>query len=225
MSAEEAAKQVEQSIEMLRKAADALAQGLPHLQRELKQSSETKANLDRTSKLLVEAEGQLSTVSDSLAKIESAILQSMNTAKDGLHDPSISLDTRLQMLKVCKELFAKLAAAGFYVTIPEIGASVDMNLHNVKGKARSKLGKSEIADVIAWGYSFPSGQSQLADVLVGDASLLESEEEPVAHAPTAKAGIAMVLDEETARQKQTTKKTPDTLFDKLAEAAERNKEQ
>ncbi len=225
MSAKEAAKQVEQSIEMLRKAADALAEGLPHLQRELKQSSETKVQLDKTSKLLVDAEGQLSTVSDALAKIEGAILQSMNAAKDGLHNPSLSLDTRLQMLTLCKELFAKLASAGFHVAIPEIGAPVDMNLHNIKGKARSKLGKSEIADVIAWGYSFPSGQSQLADVLVGDASLLETEEEPAGKPPTAKAGISMVLDDETGGQKQTVRKPPDTLFDKFAEAAERNKEQ
>ncbi|MBA3726815.1 MAG: hypothetical protein H0W86_10270 [Armatimonadetes bacterium] len=226
MTSKETIKNIERSIEMLRQAADGLAGGLPALRKEFEAGVETKATLDKTSRLLLETESQLANVSRSLGGIEGAVLDSMSAAREGLHDPTVSLESRMEVLRLCQKLFSKLAPAGFEVDIPEIGVPVSLDRHAVKGRARSKLGSTEIADVISWGYRFPSGQSQLAEVLVGDASLRdEAEEAAKPSPPSKKAGIAMVIDEDTdPRAKKAAKKVPATMFDHLAEAAERNKE-
>ncbi|MGI8923782.1 MAG: hypothetical protein ACR2HJ_07040 [Fimbriimonadales bacterium] len=225
MTSKEAIKEIERSIEMLHQAADGLAGGLPALRKEIDGGAEAKATLDKTSRLLLEAESQLASASASLGGIEAAVLDSMSAAREGLHDPTLSLETRLEVVRLCQKLFSKLASAGFEVDIPEIGAPVSLDRHAVKGRARSKLGKAEVADVISWGYRFPSGQSQLAEVLVGDASLREEAEEPAKPSPPSrKSGIAMVIDEDRDPRVKKAAKAPATMFDQLAEAAERNKE-
>lgn len=224
MTPEERTAVIENAIAALKQAADSLSSALPELRAELKSASEDRQQLDSTSRMLMEAEAQLSKVSASLDSIEDAVLEAMSTAREGLHDPAVPLQTRIEAAKICKRIFQSLSSAGFIINIPEVGQELATELHNVKGRAKSKLGKSEIADVITWGYTFPSGRGQLADVLVGDGSLAEEEEpEPMQH--TAQEGIAMVLDEAPhTTKKKTAAKAGDSLFDHLAEAAERNKQ-
>ncbi|MEM4409454.1 MAG: hypothetical protein QXI19_12010, partial [Candidatus Caldarchaeum sp.] len=117
-----------------------------------------------------------------------------------------------------------------------IGDSVDPAKHLVRGKTRSPLSGSQVADVVSWGYKFPSGDSRPAEVLVGDASISEPEPETPPEPPKERAGIPMLLDSEESPAPATTgkqhepktaktkkEKTP-TPFDELMKAAERNRQ-
>jgi hypothetical protein len=226
VNAKEALQELEAAAQALKKTADAISSGLPALGKELADGTESRRRLDESVKLLAEAERKVTELSDSLAGIEGAVLQAMGAAKEGLHNSKLSVDSRLEMLRITQSLFSKMAAAGFHITIPSIGDKLDGDLHAPKGKAKSLLGKGDIADVISWGYRFPSGTGQLAEVLVGDGSLTETEEQPAAGPPSPKAGISMVVEEEPqkASAPRKPKKASDTLFDHLAEAAEKNRQ-
>jgi uncharacterized membrane protein YdfJ with MMPL/SSD domain len=215
---------IEEAVLRLDEALKSLRDGLPTIKSEIDAASATKSKLERTTQMLMEAEATLSDTAKSLEGIESAVLAAMSTARDITHDPSLGLDTRMQMLKLCQAVFSSFDSAGFKIHIPEIGSDVNPEIHTVKGKAKSSLGKNSIADVISWGYQFPSKSGQLAEVLVGDGTLGE-EPAPTAKAkPESKSGIAMVLDDPPEPSPKRTKKPSGSIFDQLAEAAERNRE-
>ena len=193
---------------------------------ELKQKvKKNEAELKATTASLTEIEAALATAESSLSKIEGTILEMIDVATHALHDPEIPLKGRQRMLGLAKLIFAKLKNAGFEVVIPEIGVAVDPSRHTVKGRAKSHLDGTHVADVVSWGYRFPSGAGKAAEILVGDASLAPVAEEPLPEEPSEKAGIKMVIEEETEAPKakaKAKKKEPETMFDKLAEAAEKN---
>jgi len=79
--------------------------------------------------------------------------------------------------------------------------------------------------VVSWGYRFPSGVGKSAEILVGDGSLAPTVEEPLPEEPSEKAGIKMIVEEDAGAPKakaKPKKKEPETMFEKLAEAAEKN---
>lgn len=161
-----------------------------------------------------------------VAKIEAALHSAMNVARDSVCDPSLSPEDRVRLHACVARVFSEFGQAGFEVYAPEIGSRLDESRHACVGTAKSSLGPEEIADVVAWGYSFPSGDRRLAEVLVGSGSPnVEVEEPDTQDAPSAapKAGISMRLDEPKAPEKKK-KATAGAggLFDQLAEAAKRN---
>jgi hypothetical protein len=184
----------------------------------------TEAELKMASTSLSDTEIALATAEKSLSKIESAILEMIAVATHALHDPEIPLKGRQRMLGLAKLVFAELKKAGFEVVIPDIGVVVDPSRHSVKGRAKSYLDGTHVADVVSWGYRFPSGAGKAAEILVGDASLAPVADEPLPEEPSEKEGIKMMVDEEAAPKSKakTKKKEPETMFEKLAEAAEKN---
>lgn len=225
MNANDATKTIEQAIESLKAAADAIASGLPAVRKELVSAAELRTNFDAVSRTLAEANAQLGTAAKALDSIEASLIASMDEAMNIVHDKTHSVETRKALLHLCQQAYTKLAAAGFNINIPSIGQPIDTRIHTPKGKAKSIHGDNVIADVIRWGYSFPSGQGRLAEVLAGDGSLSEESEKAAKPSqPSSKAGISMVLDEDEAGQGKHKKAKPTTLFEQLAEAAERNQE-
>lgn len=186
----------------------------------------TKSDLADTKGGLVETEKELASVNSALEKVESSILKMIAAATHALHDPDVPLKGRQRMLGLAKLTFAELSSSGFEVIIPEVGTPVDPSRHSVKGRAKSHHDGTTVADVVSWGYRFPSGSGKTAEILVGDASLAPVAEEPLPEEPSEKEGIKMIVEEapeppkEKARAKP--KKEPTTMFEKLAEAAEQN---
>lgn len=193
---------------------------------ELKKAfKKSEGDLKSTSTSLSEAETSLANAENSLAKIESTIIEMIGVATHALHDPEVPLKGRQRMLGLAKQIFAQLKSAGFEVIIPEIGVGVDPSRHTVKGRAKSHWDGTHVADVVSWGYRFPSGAGKSAEILVGDASLAPVAEEPLPEEPSEKAGIKMIVEEDTESPKtkaKTKRKEPVTMFEKLAEAAEKN---
>ena len=191
----------------------------------LKAYNKTEGELKATSKSLTEAEKSLKTAEASLGKIEVTIIEMISAATHALHDPEVPLKGRQRMLGLAKLVFAQLKEAGFEVIIPEVAEGVDPSRHTVKGRAKSHLDGTHVADVVSWGYRFPSGAGKSAEILVGDGSLAPVADEPLPEEPSEKEGIKMIVEEdvETPQSKaKTKKKQPETMFDILAEAAEKN---
>ncbi len=183
----------------------------------------TETELKQTAASLSQTESSLATAETALAKIEGSILEMIAAATHSLHDPEVPLKGRQRMLGLATKVFAQLKGSGFEVIIPEIGMSVDPSKHSVKGRSKSHLDGMHVADVVSWGYRFPSGAGKTAEVLVGDASLAPVEEEPLPEEPSEKEGIKMIVEEDdTPKTKAKAKKKPETMFEKLAEAAEKN---
>jgi hypothetical protein len=184
----------------------------------------TESELKQTTASLSQAETSLATAESALAKIEGSILEMIAAATHALHDPEVPLKGRQRMLGLATKVFAQLQGSGFEVIIPEIGVNVDPSRHSVKGRAKSHLDGTHVADVVSWGYRFPNGSGKTAEVLVGDASLAPVKEEPLPEEPSEKEGIKMIVEEEgTPKAKAKAKKQePETMFEILAEAAEKN---
>jgi hypothetical protein len=86
------------------------------------------------------------------------------------------------------------------------------------------LDGTHVADVVSWGYRFPSGPGKSAEILVGDGSLAPQKEEPLPEEPSEKEGIKMIVEDDDQPKAKTKakKKEPETMFEKLSEAAEKN---
>ena len=185
----------------------------------------TEGELKSTSASLTEAERSLQTAEASLSKIESTIIEMIAAATHELHNPDVPLKGRQRMLGLAKTVFAQLKTAGFEVIIPEVAEGVDPSRHTVKGRAKSHLDGTHVADVVSWGYKFPSGAGKTAEILVGDSSLAPVADEPLPEEPSEKEGIKMIVEEDVEAPKakaKAKKKEPETMFEKLAEAAEKN---
>jgi hypothetical protein len=128
------------------------------------------------------------------------------------------------MLGLAKLVFTQLKSAGFEVIIPDIGDGVDPSRHTVKGRSKSQWDGTHIADVVSWGYRFPSGAGKSAEILVGDGSLAPQKEEPLPEEPSEKEGIKMIVEDDVEQKAKAKakKKEPTTMFEKLEEAAENN---
>jgi len=185
--------------------------------------SKAESELKKTAESLNKTESSLEMAESAVAKIEGSILEMIDAATHSLHDPEIPLKSRQRMLVLATNVFDQLRGSGFEVIIPEIGTGVDPSRHTIKGRAKSHLDGTHIADVVAWGYKFPSGAGKTAEILVGDASLAPVQEEPLPEEPSEKEGIKMIVEEDDApRAKSRKKKEPATMFEKLTEAAEKN---
>lgn len=188
-------------------------------------ANKSEEQLKKTSASLSETETSLANAASALEKIEKSILEMIAAATESLHDPEIPLKSRQRMLGLATKVFAQLQGSGFEVIIPEIGKPVDPSRHTVKGRAKSSLDGTQVADVVSWGYRFPSGAGKTAEILVGDASLAPVKEEPLPEEPSEKEGIKMIVEEGSPpkeKAKAKAKKEPETMFEKLAEAAEKN---
>lgn len=223
---DEAAKAQKQVQEAAEKNFNELKTSAEKNEADLKKAyKKSEGELKSTSATLAEMEVSLASAESTLSKIESTVLEMIDAATHALHDPEVPLKGRQRMLGLAKLVFAQLKNAGFEVIIPEIGDGVDPSWHTVKGRSKSHLDGTHVADVVSWGYKFPSGAGKSAEILVGDASLAPVAEEPLPEEPSEKAGIKMIVEEETEAQKTKTKakkKEPETMFEKLAEAAEKN---
>ncbi len=200
-----------ESLKAIVDKKDALAAKLSILETELKQSK-----LSEKSAL------------EALEKIENGILDVMNRAQKAMLSKEHSVADKLKLLAHTRATFEGLKSIGFEIWIPSIGDKVDSERFSVQGKAESELGGDRVADVISWGFKFPSGKGQLAEVLVGDGSGKKQEKKTeTPKPPSAKAGISMLFDEpETPKkQKEKPKSESESLFDSLAEAAKKNKPQ
>ena len=199
-------------IEALRKLAqkrDDIAGQLAKSQTELSHSKQSEKNA-------IEA----------LSKIESGILDAMSKAQKAVVSPDLSVEDRLKLLSHTRTTFEGLSSIGFEVWIPTIGDKIDSDRHAVQGKTESEQGVDRVADVVSWGYKFPSGNGKAAEVIVGDGSLKKGEKKAeTPKPPTSKAGISMVFDEPEKPKKTKPKSAEETLFDSLAEAAKKNKPQ
>jgi hypothetical protein len=228
MDSRSAIDQVRKTAELLRKTADDLVAGLPAVEADLAAGVKAAADLAQTARTLKSSRDKLTEAEKSLASIEDSLIKAMDAARAVLHDPASPIETRMSMLALCQKVFAQFAAAGFAITIPAPGEKVDTHRHNVKGSAHSKHDKAQVADVISWGYRFPSGAEHAADILVGDGTQQDQAEAPPKPPPPkpSKSGIAMVIEKDAEQPEKPKKKPakPVTVFDQLAEAAERNRE-
>ncbi|MCH8274867.1 MAG: hypothetical protein IH851_08755 [Armatimonadetes bacterium] len=228
MKPEERLAKLEDALRRIEDGTRDLSEQLPAMRSFAEKARKTEQALEQSRSKLAESEKREKTATVALEGIEQAIMKAMDAAKGYVHKPEYSLEERLTMMRLCRKAFSKLSAAGFDIWIPEIGDAVDPAKHTVSGRAKSKLGGDRVADVVSWGYSFPGGEARAAEVLVGDGSLARKErtEKPRAAKPKVKAGIAMVVDDKTARTKKgarkTAKKVAATPFDQLAQAANRN---
>lgn len=217
-------EELQSALGELASAGERLSSNIPKLKKELEQMKGVEADLASAREELENTRGNLDVAVRALDSIEAALLDALEAAKKRVYDAKLGVEEKLEMLNVLSDTFARLAPAGFEIWIPQIGAPIDPDKHIVRGKAKSEFGPTQIGDVVSWGYRFPSGKGQSAEVLAGDGSMAEKEIEEEAPKPkTDKAGISMVLPEEAKSEPK--KKKPvsgEGLFDHLAEAAKRN---
>jgi hypothetical protein len=223
---EEAAKAQKQIKETAEKSFNELKASAEKNEAELKKAyKKSETELKQTTSNLADVESSLAVAQETLSKMEATVLEMIAAATHALHDPDVPLKGRQRMLGLAKLVFAQLKSAGFEVIIPEIGDDVEPSRHTVKGRAKSHLDGTQVADVVSWGYRFPSGTGKSAEILVGDASLAPVVDEPLPEEPSEKEGIKMIVEEDAEQTKsktKTKKKEPETMFEKLAEAAEKN---
>ncbi len=221
---------LQQALEQMEAIAKTLKAQLPTLQTFAQKHAKTEEDLNNTLKQLNELQIREKNASQALKDIESALRLALDTARDNITNPKHSIEERLKLLSLCADTFAQLAKAGFEIWIPRIGDPVDPTKHVIRGKTHSPLNATQIADVVSWGYRFPSGDSRLAEVLIGDASIPTEETQPPPEPPKERAGIPMLLPKEeppkkTPRKTTTPKKEKaPTPFDELMKAAERNRQ-
>lgn len=228
-SGEELLNDLEAAAESLQDAAAVLQVKLPKLRKAFEKSAQAAEELHAVQQNLEALEARLEEYTHALAELESCVLDSLQDAQAFLHDHAIPVAERERLLDLVRKIFRPLERAGFQLIIPSLGDRLDDEVHAVKGRARSALGADQVADIVTWGYSFPSGATKKAEVLVGDGSVVEQPPAPDTEPaePTPKEGIAMVLDP----SQETKKANPPgvasekgtSLFEKLEEAAKRNR--
>lgn len=224
-------EEFERAAEQMQEAAALLKVRLPALKKAMRAADAALEETDALRRSHAEALERLDQFTSALSEVEGAIKKAMEAAQKVLHDHDIPVDERARLLDLVRAMFESLARAGFEVIIPAIGEEVDDAMHTVKGSAKSKLDGSKVADIISWGYRFPSGDRRTAEVLVGDGSLNQQEQEEVPEppaAPSAKAGISMVVPEVTDKKTTKARKSPtkgSDLFERLEEAARKNRGQ
>jgi hypothetical protein len=224
-------EEFERAAEQMQEAAALLKVRLPALKKAMRAADAALEETDALRRSHAEALERIDQFASALSGIEGAIKKSMEAAQKALHDHGIPVDERARLLHLVRETFGPLSIAGFEVIVPVIGEAIDDTKHTVKGSAKSELDGTKVADIISWGYRFPSGDQRTAEVLVGDGSLIEQEErepaEPPA-APSAKAGISMVVSDEDDKRTTKARKAPargSDLFERLEEAARKNRGQ
>lgn len=216
------------ALDALMELRESLDDDIESLKKLVQKKEELAAQLAKTQSELSQAKQTEKQSTEALSKIESGILEAMNRAQKAVVSPDLSVDERLKLLAHTRTTFDGLKGIGFEVWIPTIGDKVDSDKHSVQGKTESEQGADRVADVVSWGYKFPSGNGKAAEVIVGDGSLKKGEKKTEApKPPTAKAGISMVFDEpeEPKKTKPKPKSDGESLFDSLAEAAKKNKPQ
>lgn len=218
----------ERAAEQMQEAAALLKVRLPALKKALRAADAAVEETDTLRRTHAEALERLDQFASALSEIEGAIKQALDSTQKALHDHSIPIDERARLLDLARSTFEPLARAGFEVIIPSLGENLNDERHVVKGSAKSELDGTKIADIISWGYRFPSGEEKKAEVLVGDGSLSESKETPTETPapPSAKAGISMVVPDDETKRASKPHKTPTGsagLFERLEEAARRNR--
>lgn len=227
--AEKILEEFERAAEQMQEAAALLKVRLPALKKAMRAADAAVEETDALRRSHTDALERIDQFASALSEIEGAIKRSMDTAQKALHDHGIPVDERARLLDFARTVFEPLAASGFEVIIPALGEAIDDERHTVKGSAKSELDGTRVADIISWGHRFPSGDQRAAEVLVGDGSLVEREEQEVTEppaAPSAKAGISMVIPEEAEKKTQKTRKATSAgagLFERLEEAARKNR--
>lgn len=205
-------------------AGERLSCAIPKIKKDLERMGIVEADAASARAELEDTRKNLDTAVRALDSIETALLAALETAKKRVYDAKLGVKEKLEMLNVLRDTFSRLAPAGFEIWIPEVGAPIDPDKHIVRGKAKSEFSSAQIGDVVTWGYRFPSGKAQAAQILAGDGSMAPKDAEEEAHKPkTDKSGISMVLPKEFKSEPK--KKAPaasEGLFDHLAEAAKRN---
>jgi len=232
MNPSETLQKLSQAIQQIRDGLENASHLLPTLNEIGTKAKEAEELEERIEDL--EARG--TAAKEALEKFEDALAKAIRKANEETVNPQFDLDTRLHVMDVFRKAFSELANVGIRVWIPRIGDPVDPEKHLVRGRAENGGYSDEVADVLTWGFRFPTGLHQHAEVLVGNRSRIEEtpeekEEEPVGPGgiPQPKAGISMVLDEEpmsvgsepaASRNKRNT--AEEDLFEKLREAAQKN---
>lgn len=224
-------EEFERAAEQMQEASALLKVRLPALKKAMRAANAALEETDALRRSHAEALERIDQFASALSEIEGAIKNSMEAGRKVLHDHGIPVDERARLLDLVRAMFDPLAKAGFEVIIPAIGEEVDDAKHTVKGSAKSDLDGTKVADIISWGYRFPSGDARPAEVLVGDGSLIQQEEQEQPEqpaAPSAKAGISMLVPDETDKKTTKARKPPakgSDLFERLEEAARKNRGQ
>ncbi|MER3414013.1 MAG: hypothetical protein C4341_07225 [Armatimonadota bacterium] len=221
-------EEFERAADQMQEAAALLKVRLPALKKAMRAADAATAETDALRRSHAEALERIDQFASALSEIEGAIKKSMASAQKALHDHGIPVDERARLLDFARAVFEPLATSGFEVIIPALGEAIDHERHTVKGSVKSELSGSQVADIISWGHHFPSGDQRTAEVLVGDGSLVEREAEEVEPpaAPSAKAGISMVIPDEVQKKTPKTRNAPSGsggLFERLEEAARKNR--
>ncbi|HWP31104.1 MAG TPA: hypothetical protein VNK96_05195 [Fimbriimonadales bacterium] len=231
MNPSETLQKLSQAIQQIRSGLENASVLLPVLDTISAKAKEAEELEERIKDL--EARG--TAAKEALEKFEDALAKAIRKANEETVNPQFDLDTRLNLMDVFRKAFSELANVGIRVWIPKVGEPIDPEKHLVRGRAENGGYSDEVADVLTWGFRFPTGLHQHAEVLVGNLSRVEEtsekEEEPVGPGgiPQPKAGISMVLDEETdsdeseaATSQKKGKTAEEDLFEKLREAAQKN---
>lgn len=222
-------EEFEQAAGQMQEAAALLKVRLPALKKALRQADLAIQETDALRRSHADALERIDQFASALSEIEGALKHGMQAAQKALHNHAIPVEERARLLDFARAVFEPLAKAGFEVIIPALGETIDDAQHSVKGSAKSELDGTKVADIISWGYRFPSGDQRTAEVLVGDGSLVEHEEREQAEAPappTAKAGISMVVPDDAKKRPSKKPKTTTSgadLFERLEEAARKNR--
>jgi uncharacterized glyoxalase superfamily protein PhnB len=221
-------ERIEESLESIRRSTVILSENLVEMRKKALQADRLLDDLNKEKSRLNAMEADLNKLTQAVSNIEDSVRSAMESARKGAYSSDLSVELRTRLLDMFRHVFSELQSAGIEVIIPKLGDKIDPRKHAVKGRAKSPLSSDEIADVITWGYSFPSGAVREAEVLVGDGTQASSEQEPsVKPQPTKVKGIAMIVEEDSETpktRKKSSVKTGGALFDKLAEAAEKNKD-
>jgi hypothetical protein len=217
---------IKSALDSLKAAVSALADAFPDIERRFAEADAAESEIAKLRVRAESAEQSAKSALDSLSAMESAVLQSMDAAKEFVFKSSTTLEAKVEMLDLCRQSLQGLKGAGFDIWIPRIGDRIDPDMHVVRGRAKSEFGSEAVADVVTWGYRFPSGAGQSAEVLSGDGSVKRvADEEAPPPKPASKAGIEMVVpDSPGAKPKHRKSKAEDSsLFDQLSEAAKKKK--
>lgn len=231
MNPSETLQKLSQAIQQIRASLENVSVLLPALDTMSAKAKKAEELEERIKDL--EARG--TAAKEALEKFEDALAKAIRKANEEAVNPQFDLDTRLHLMEVFRKAFSELANVGIRVWIPKVGEPIDPEKHLVRGRAENGGYSDEVADVLTWGFRFPTGLHQHAEVLVGNLSRIEEtseekEEESVGPGgiPQPKAGISMVLDEDAGEETEPTasqkkgKTSEEDLFEKLREAAEKN---
>lgn len=215
------------AVELLEQAAELLRDNLPELEKRVAQAKKLAQDFDAAKIALEKAEERANSATIALRTMESAVEAALDAARESVYAGNATVEQKLKLLELFKSAFSHLSKAGFEIWIPQIGEPIDPERFLIRGRAKSQLGADAVADVVSWGFKFPSGAMRQAEVLAGDGSVKPAEETPSAkHRPTPKAGISMLMPEKDESPKPKRKQpttTADSIFDQLTQAAQKNR--